>query len=230
MNILIVEDEYQLLEALVDLLKQQKYSVDAVSDGISGEDYALSGIYDVIVLDIMLPGKSGLEVLSSIRKKGVSTPVLLLTAKSDVVDKIKGLDTGADDYLTKPFVTGELLARIRALSRRKEEFTGDELCFGDAVLDLKTHEIRAGSRSVKLGLKEFQIMEIMLQNKSQIVSKEILVEKIWGFDSDAEYNAIEVYISFIRKKLSAIKAKIIIKAVRGIGYSLEEENDKEAEN
>ena len=222
MNILIVEDEYQLSEALSALLKQNGYSVDAVSDGILGEDYALSGIYDAVILDIMLPRKNGLEVLRSIRKKGVSTPVLLLTAKAEVTDKIHGLDTGADDYLTKPFVSGELLARIRALTRRKGEFTGDELSFGGAQLNLKTHTLHGSAGKVKLGLKEFQIMEILLQNSSQIVERETFIEKIWGFDSDAEYNAIEVYISFLRKKLMAVKADIGIKAVRGVGYSLEE--------
>lgn len=222
MNILIVEDEYQLSEALSALLKQNGYSADAVSDGILGEDYALSGIYDVIILDIMLPRKNGLEVLRSIREKGVSTPVLLLTAKAEVTDKIHGLDTGADDYLTKPFVSGELLARIRALTRRKGEFTGDELSFGGVQLNLKTHTLHGSAGKVKLGLKEFQIMEILLQNSSQIVERETFIEKIWGFDSDAEYNAIEVYISFLRKKLMAVKGKIGIKAVRGVGYALEE--------
>lgn len=225
MKILVVEDEYQLLEALVDLLKHEKYSVDGVSDGITGEDYALTGIYDVIILDIMMPGQSGLELLKNIRKAGVSAPVLMLTAKADITDKITGLDTGADDYLTKPFVTGELLARIRALTRRKDEFTGDELKLSGTVLDLRTHELRSGAAHVKLSLKEFQIIEVMLQNKNQIVSKESLIEKIWGYDSEAEYNAIEVYISFLRKKLTAIKSGISIKAVRGVGYMLEGEND-----
>ena len=225
MNILIVEDEYQLSEVLCALLKQNGYSVDAVFDGISGEDYILSGIYDVIILDIMLPKKNGIEVLKSIREKRVSTPVLLLTAKADVEDKIHGLNTGADDYLTKPFVSGELLARILALSRRKGEFTGDSLEFGNVELNLKTHEMKSDINRVKLGLKEFQIMEILLQNSRQIVERETFIEKIWGFDSDAEYNAVEVYISFLRKKLAAIKARIEIKAVRGVGYSLEEKND-----
>jgi len=222
LNILIVEDEYQLSEALIALLKQNGYSVDAVSDGILGEDYALSGIYDAIVLDIMLPRKNGLQVLKSMRERGLSTPVLLLTAKSEIEDKIHGLDTGADDYLTKPFVSGELLARIRALTRRKGEFTGDELSFGGVQLNLKTHTLHSGSGKVRLGLKEFQIMEILLQNSSQIVERETFIEKIWGFDSEAEYNAVEVYISFLRKKLVAIKGGIGIKAVRGVGYALEE--------
>lgn len=204
------------------LLQQNGYTVDAVEDGVSGEDYALSGIYDVIILDIMLPKKNGLDVLKTLRKKQLSTPVLLLTAKSDVEDKIAGLDMGADDYLTKPFLSGELLARIRALTRRKGEFTGGQLTFGDIVLSCHTHELVCGGNAVKLSMKEYQIMEILLQNQKQIVERDIFLERIWGFDSSAEYNAIEVYVSFLRKKLSAIKSKVEIKAVRGIGYMLEE--------
>lgn len=222
MNILVVEDEYQLSEVLLALLRQNGYTVDAVEDGISGEDYALSGIYDVIILDIMLPKKNGLDVLKTLRQKQLSTPVLLLTAKSDVRDKISGLDMGADDYLTKPFLSGELLARIRALSRRKGTFTGEEFIFGDIMLGKHTHELISNGNAVKLGMKEYQIMEILLQNQKQIVQREIFIEKIWGFDSSAEYNAIEVYISFLRKKLSAIKSHVEVKAVRGVGYILEE--------
>lgn len=225
MNILVVEDECQLSEVLVALLKQNGYTVDAVQDGVSGEDYARSGIYDVIVLDIMLPQKNGLEVLRSLRKKGLNTPVLLLTAKSEVQDKITGLDMGADDYLTKPFLSGELLARIRALSRRRGEFTGDELTFGDVVLSKHTHELICGDRVMKLGMKEYQIMELLLQNQKQILQRETFIEKIWGFDSSAEYNAIEVYVSFLRKKLGAIESAVEIKAVRGVGYTLEKTND-----
>ena len=222
MNILIVEDERQLSEVLVVMLKQKGYAVDAVYDGVSGEEYALCGIYDVIILDIMLPKKNGLEVLRSLRKAGASTPVLLLTAKSEVEDKISGLDFGADDYLTKPFATGELLARIRAMTRRKGEFAGDELAYNDTVLNTDNHELRCGESSVKLAAKEYQILELLMRNSRQIIPKERFIEKIWGFDSDAEYNAIEVYISFIRKKLAAIDSDMQIKAVRGIGYSLED--------
>lgn len=227
MNILVVEDEYQLSEVLVALLTQNGYNVDSVGDGVSGEDYAMSGIYDAIVLDIMLPKKNGLDVLQSIRAKKNSTPVLLLTAKSDVEDKIKGLDTGADDYLTKPFVSGELLARIRALTRRKDEFIGDELSFGDISLNSRTHELSSIGNSVKLGAKEYHIMEILLQNREQIIEKETFIEKIWGFDSSAEYNAIEVYVSFLRKKLKAIKSSTEIKAVRGVGYVLSKEKSND---
>lgn len=222
MNILVIEDEYQLSEVLSALLKQQKYSVDTAYDGITGEEYALSGIYDIIILDIMLPKKNGLDVLSSIRKENISTPVLLLTAKSEIDDKIKGLDKGADDYLTKPFVAGELLARIRAMTRRKGEFTGDELVFNKTVLDKNNHELSYLGNKIKLGLKEYQILELLMQNENQVIPKERFIEKIWGYDSDAEYNTIEVYISFIRKKLGNINSDMQIKTVRGIGYTLED--------
>jgi len=221
MRILLVEDERALSEALVEILKKQKYDVDAAYNGVDGEDNALTGIYDVIILDIMLPGKNGLSVLRDIREEGVSTPVLLLTAKSEVPDRIKGLDLGADDYLTKPFATGELLARVRALTRRKGEYTGDELKYGGTSLNKDTHELSCEGKSVKLGQKEYSILELLMQNSQQVIPKERFIEKIWGYDSDAEYNAIEVYVSFIRKKLAAIGADMQIKAARGIGYSLE---------
>ncbi|MCC8123101.1 MAG: response regulator transcription factor [Oscillospiraceae bacterium] len=223
MRILLVEDERQLSDVLAALLKQQGgYSVDAVYDGVSGEDCALSGIYDAIILDVMLPKKDGMSVLRTLRTEGCSTPVLLLTAKSEVDDKITGLDCGADDYLTKPFATGELLARLRALTRRKGELTGDELTIGQTVLNRRTHELICAENAVKLGLKEYQLMEILLENQKQILSKDRLIEKIWGYDSEAEYNAIEVYISFLRKKLAAIGSPVQIKASRGIGYYLED--------
>ncbi|MCD7946803.1 MAG: response regulator transcription factor [Oscillospiraceae bacterium] len=223
MRILLVEDERQLSDVLAALLKQQGgYSVDAVYDGVSGEDCALSGIYDAIILDVMLPKKDGMSVLRTLRTEGCSTPVLLLTAKSEVDDKITGLDCGADDYLTKPFVTGELLARLRALTRRKGELTGDELTIGQTILNRRTHELIYAENAVKLGLKEYQLMEILLENQKQILSKDRLIEKIWGYDSEAEYNAIEVYISFLRKKLTAIGSPVQIKASRGIGYYLED--------
>jgi DNA-binding response OmpR family regulator len=223
MKLLVVEDERQLSEALTALLKQQKYAVDAVFDGVSGEDYALGGIYDLIILDIMLPKKSGLEVLRTLRKEKIDTPVLLLTARSETEDKILGLDLGADDYLAKPFATGELLARIRAMTRRKGEFVGDIISYCDVSLDKNTHELRCGdapASKVQLSIKEYQILELLMQNSRQIISKERFIDKIWGYDTDAEYNAIEVYVSFLRKKLSAIGSSTQIKAVRGVGYTL----------
>ena len=221
MKILIVEDERQLSDILAVLLKQNLHEVDTVYNGIDGEDYAMTGIYDAIILDIMLPGKNGIEVLHALRQRENSTPVLLLTAKSEVDDKIKGLDVGADDYLTKPFVTGELLARLRAITRRKSEFVGDELQVGNTTLDKNTHALCVKSNSVKLAAKEYLIMDLLFQNRNQIIPKERFVEKIWGFDSDTEYNNIEVYISFVRKKLIAIDSNIQIKAVRNVGYCLE---------
>lgn len=222
MNVLIIEDERQLSDILVTLLKQKEYAVDAVYDGVAGEEYALSDIYDVIILDIMLPKKNGLEVLGAIRRAGLATPVLLLTAKGEVEDKIAGLDHGADDYLTKPFATGELLARLRALTRRQGDYVGDELRFGETHLNKDTHEISCHGSAVKLGLKEYQILELLMQNSGQIIPRERFITKIWGFDSEAEYNAIEVYVSFIRKKLAAIGSPMGVRAVRGVGYALEE--------
>ena len=221
MKILIVEDERHLSDVLAVLLRQNLHETDAVFNGLDAEDYAMTGVYDAIILDIMLPGKNGVEVLRSLRKQGNSTPILLLTAKSEVEDRIKGLDTGADDYLTKPFASGELLARLRAITRRGNEFVGDELRAGNTTLDKNTHELRGEKGSVKLAAKEYQIMDMLLTNSRQIIPKDRFVEKIWGFDSEAEYNSIEVYVSFVRKKLTAIGSDLQIKAIRNVGYSLE---------
>lgn len=222
MRILIVEDEVSLADAVTAILKKEQYFVDAVYDGRDGLDYALSGIYDLILLDIMLPKMNGLDVLKSIRANGISVPVMLLTARSEVDDKIKGLDCGADDYLTKPFNKGELLARVRALTRRKGEIPSNELTFGDVTLNQSTYELIHDTLSVKLGAKEFKIMQMLIYAPKNIISKDEFIEKIWGYDSEAEYNSIEVYISFLRKKLGAIKSTVQIKASRGIGYYLED--------
>lgn len=222
MRILIVEDEISLADAVTAILKKEQYFVDAVYDGRDGLDYALSGIYDLILLDIMLPKMNGLDVLKALREKSISTPVMLLTARTEVNDKIKGLDCGADDYLTKPFNKGELLARVRALTRRKGEIPANELAFGDIILNQSTYELSRGAMSVKLGAKEFKIMQMLMYAPKNIISKDEFIEKIWGYDSEAEYNSIEVYISFLRKKLGAIKSEIQIKASRGIGYYLDE--------
>lgn len=221
MRILVVEDEIRLAEALVQILIKNKYIADAVHDGISGLDYALTGIYDVIILDIMLPYMDGLEVLKNIREHRLQTPVILLTAKDEVADKVKGLDYGADDYLTKPFATDELLARLRALGRRRGEMIYDDtLTFEDLSLHLSTYELSCQSNSIRLGLKEFRILEFLISHGQHVVTKEELLEKIWGFDSDAEYNHVEVYISFLRKKLSHLHSKVSIQTVRGVGYHL----------
>ncbi len=222
MRILIVEDEISLADAVTAILKKEQYFVDAVYDGKDGLDYALSGIYDLILLDIMLPKMNGLDVLRALRENAVSTPVMLLTAKTQVEDKIKGLDCGADDYLTKPFNKGELLARVRALTRRKGEIPANEMTFGDITLNQSTYELSCGTHSLKLGAKEFKIMQMLMFSPKSIISKDEFIEKIWGYDSEAEYNSIEVYISFLRKKLGAITSEVQIKASRGIGYYLEE--------
>ncbi len=223
MRILIVEDEKHLADALVEILTQNKYSVDAVYNGEDGLNYALSGIYDIILLDIMLPKINGLEVLKRLRQQAIKTPVMLLTAKGEVSDKVAGLDHGADDYLTKPFSTEELLARLRALSRRRGDLICDDaLHFSDLTLNLSAYELSSQTKSIKLGLKEFRIIEFLISHGQQIVSKEELLEKIWGFDSDAEYNHVEVYISFLRKKLLHLHSKVSIQTQRGVGYYLEE--------
>ena len=222
MKLLVVEDEVQLADALTEILKRNMYSVDTVYNGIDGLDNALTGVYDCIILDIMLPGMNGLEVLSNLRAEKVNTPVLLLTARSEVEDKINGLDCGADDYLTKPFVTGELLARIRAMTRRKGEILDEgKMDFNGLQLNKNTCALSWQGSDVKLSLKEYQIMELLIANPRQILPKERIIEKIWGYESDVEYNNIEVYISFLRKKLSSISAPVQIKTARGIGYSLE---------
>ncbi|MDF2672225.1 MAG: DNA-binding response regulator [Clostridiales bacterium] len=222
MRILIVEDEVHLAEALTQILKKNNYTVDAVYDGESGLDNALSNIYDLIVLDIMLPKMDGISVLKNIRDEGLSTPVILLTAKGEISDKVAGLDSGADDYLAKPFATEELLARIRALSRRKGEVIIDNtLTFGDIELNPSTLKLSAGSREVKLILKESQLLELLISRKNATTSKEIIIEKLWGFDSDVEYNHVEVYVSFLRKKLTFLNSNVKINTVRGVGYILE---------
>lgn len=222
MKLLIVEDEMQLADALTEILRRNMYTVDTVYDGIDGLDNALTGIYDGIILDIMLPRMNGIEILCNIRKEKIQTPVLLLTARSEVEDKINGLDCGADDYLTKPFVTGELLARIRAMTRRKGEIIDDnKLEYNGLELNKNTCAIIYGGNDVKLSLKEYHIMEMLISNPHQILSKERIIEKIWGYESDVEYNNIEVYISFLRKKIAVLSAPVQIKTARGIGYSLE---------
>lgn len=222
MKLLVVEDEVQLADALSEILKRNMYSVDTAYNGIDGLDNALTGVYDCIILDIMLPGMNGLEVLSNLRAEKINTPVLLLTARSEVEDKINGLDCGADDYLTKPFVTGELLARVRAMTRRKGEVRDEsKMDFNGLQLNKNTCSLSHQGSDVKLSLKEYQIMELLIANPRQILPKERIIEKIWGYESDVEYNNIEVYISFLRKKLSSISAPVQIKTARGIGYSLE---------
>lgn len=222
MKLLLAEDEKRMAKAMCELLALEKYDVTHFADGESALSAGLTGLYDVIVLDVMMPQLSGFEVAKRLRKNGIKTPILMLTAKSDIDDKVTGLDSGADDYLTKPFNTKELLARLRALCRRSADTDDNSLHFGDISLDLGTAMLSCvtNGQSVRLGDKEFRIMEYMLKNCKQILSREQLALKIWGYDNEAEYNNVEVYMSFTRKKLNFIGAKTEIKAVRGIGYEL----------
>ncbi len=224
MKVLIVDDERQLTDAVIAVLIKNKIDADAVHNGEDGFYYAMTGLYDVIVLDIMLPKLNGYQVLEKLRQNGISTPVIFLSAKSTLTDKIIGLDKGADDYLTKPFDMLELIARIKALSRRKQEFVGDELKYGDIVLSRNSYELKCGEKAMKLGSKEFSILELLILSKGTIISKDTFIEKIWGYDGDAEYNNVEVYVSFVRKKLAALCSKVTIKAHRNIGYILDGEN------
>ena len=223
MKLLLVEDEVQLSEALSQILIKNNYSVDAVYDGDDGLNYGLTDIYDVIILDIMLPKLNGLQVLRILRKKGISTPIILLTAKDSVEDKVTGLDLGADDYLPKPFSSEELLARLRALTRRKGEVINDNILdFGDIRLNLSTYDLECKNNSITLTLKEFDILHYFMQRPKSIVSKDDLITKLWGFDSEADHNNIEVYISFLRKKLTHIDSSVKISTIRRVGYKLEE--------
>lgn len=223
MKILLVEDEKQLSEALTQILIKNKYSVDAVLDGEDGLNYGLTDVYDVIILDIMLPKMNGLDVLKALRKNGISKPVILLTAKGTIEDKIIGLDAGADDYLPKPFSPEELLARLRALTRRNGDFINDNILeFGDIKLNLLTYEMEVLDNSITLTLKEFEILKYFMQRPKIVVSKDDLITKLWGFDSEVEYNNIEVYISFLRKKLTYVDSHVKITTIRRVGYRLEE--------
>lgn len=224
MQVLVVEDEKRLAEALAHILTEQKYMVDIAFDGRDGLDYALSGIYDVIILDIMLPKMNGYEVAAALRKEKIATPILMLTAKDQVADKVKGLDSGADDYMTKPFAAEELLARVRALTRRQGEVVIDEVSFNGVKLNLSTCDLSYGCKSVHLNFKEFEIMKILMQNPQIVTTKEDLIVKVWGYDSNAVDNNVEVYISFLRKKLDFISSNIEILSLRKIGYRLEVKN------
>ena len=225
MKILLVEDEKRMSEALCEILRQEKYDTDAFADGISGLDAARSGIYDLLILDVMLPGINGFDIARTVRRGGIQAPILMLTARADTDDKVSGLDSGADDYLTKPFETKELLARVRALLRRnnmqKTDDTGN-LVSGDLKLDRNRSMLinTENGMDVRLSEKELHILEIFLANEGTIIGKEQLAVKIWGFDNEAEYNNVEVYISFTRKKLQFLASMMEIKAVRGLGYEL----------
>ena len=225
MRILLAEDEKRMAAALVALLKQEKYDVDHVKDGASALTALESGVYDIAVLDVMMPEMNGFEAARRARSGGVKTPILMLTAKSQLEDKVNGLDSGADDYLTKPFQTKELLARLRALGRRSASFQDGNLHFGDLTLDTSkaTLNCEQTGQNVRLSEKELRILEYMFSNQGQIMTREQLAVKIWGFDNEAEYNNVEVYMSFTRKKLAFVGSNVEIKAVRGLGYELRAE-------
>lgn len=220
MRILVVEDERRLAQALRAILEGEKYMVDTVYDGGDGYDYGQSGIYDAIILDVMLPVMDGFEVAKKLRENKIDTPILMLTARDSIDDKISGLDIGADDYMIKPFEPKELLARIRSVTRRKGEVVIDDLVFGDIRLELSAGELYCGSKMVRLNFKEFEIMKLLMSNPGGTFSKDDLIVKVWGYDSDATDNNVEAYISFLRKKLRHIGATVNIEAIRKVGYRL----------
>ena len=222
MRILLAEDERSLSRAVVALLEKNNYSADAVYDGAEALEYLAAENYDAVILDIMMPKMDGLTVLRKLRERGSHVPVLMLTAKSEVEDKVAGLDTGANDYLTKPFATAELLARIRAMTRTQAVQTDSCLSFGNVVLDQTTFELTAPGGSFRLANREYQMIELLMRNPRQVIPTERFLEKIWGYDSDVEVNVVWVYISYLRKKLAALHANVQIKATRNTGYSLEE--------
>ena len=221
MRLLIAEDDPKLLKSLVHIFETNHYVVDGVSDGSLAFDYASSGEYDGLVLDIMMPGIDGINLLKKLRMDGVTTPALFLTAKTETYQKIEGLDAGADDYLPKPFATGELLARVRAMLRRKDNFVPDLLCFGELVLNRSTYEIAYNGIAQSLSGKEFQVMEILMQQPGMIVTAEQLMTHIWGWETDVDTSVIWVHISNIRKKLDILSAPVVIRFVRNAGYILE---------
>ena len=223
MKLLLVEDELRMAAALTELLRMEQYEVDHVADGKSALSAIESGLYDIVILDVMIPEPNGFEVARAVRRKGITVPILMLTAKAETDDKIYGLDCGADDYLTKPFLSRELVARLRALQRRSSQSLHDmPLIFGDIRLDTDNSMIicTESGQSVRLGEKEFRILECMITNRGKIITRQQIVQKVWGFDNEAEYNNVEVYMSFTRRKLSFIGSHVEIKAVRGVGYEL----------
>ena len=224
MKILIVEDEEGLREALIRTLTGEGYLADGAADGEEGYQLICTGLYDLVLLDIMLPVYDGLEVLRRIRKQGFDVPVILLTARSTLEDKVGGMDLGADDSLTKPFAMPELLARIRMVSRRGAGSAADSrLKAGDLYLDTQTYTLSSssGSRSVRLGAKEYQLMEYLMRNPDRVLSREQITQRVWGYDADAEYNNVDVYVSFLRKKMKFVQSTAKISSVRGVGYELE---------
>lgn len=222
MQVLVVEDEKRLAQALKQILTEQKYMVDVVYDGNDGFDYAMSGIYDIIILDIMIPFKDGFQVAYELRKNKIETPIIMLTAKDTVPDKVSGLNSGADDYMTKPFAPEELLARIKALTRRRGEVMLDETDFGDFNFNASTCELSKGTKSVHLNYKEAELLKLLIANRDTIISKEDIITKVWGYDSDAGSNNVEAYVSFLRRKFNFINSSTEIKSIKKMGYRLEQ--------
>ncbi|MEG0374199.1 MAG: response regulator transcription factor [Raoultibacter sp.] len=220
MQILVVEDDIRLAQALGHILEENNYQVDLVGNGELGLDYGETGIYDVIILDVMLPKMNGFDVVAELRRRKVTTPVLMLTARDAVPEKITGLDSGADDYMTKPFSPAELLAHLRALTRRQGEVVFETVAFEDIVLNLESFDLSCGKKTIHLGLKEFSILKILMINPTQVISKETLIAKVWGVESSAEDNNVEAYISFLRKKLKFVGSRVIIETLRKAGYRL----------
>ena len=221
MKLLYAADEAAMAEAVTDILRYHKYSVDAVDNGADALDYALGENYDGIILDVMMPKLSGLEVLRRLREAGCRTPVLLLTAKSEVEDRIEGLDAGADDYLPKPFAMGELLARVRAMLRRREEFTPNVIVCGDLALNQQSAELRCGEKTAVLPKLEYRLMELLMLNRGICLSTEDILVKVWGYETEADIGVVWVYLSYLRKRLAALGSAVEIKARRGVGYTLE---------
>ena len=222
MKILIIEDEYSLADAMAEALKKENFETKIITNGIDGEDEALTNIYDLIILDVMLPKKNGFEILKVLHKNKINAPIIMVTAKSELENKLEGLENGADDYITKPFHIKELVARIKlSLKRNNNIEDTNNLVFEDLNLDISTGIISKENKKIQLNGKELALMELLFINKNQIISREIICEKVWGIMSDAEYNNVEVYISFLRKKLKLLKANVKISTVRGIGYKLE---------
>ena len=221
MRLLIAEDERELARALKTIFEKHNYGVDVVYDGQEALDYALSGEYDGAVLDVMMPKIDGFEVVRRLRARGVSTPVLLLTARSEIPDRVEGLDAGSDDYLPKPFAMAELLARVRALVRRRERLVPEVIAFSGLSLDLSSYTLFCGERRVRLGNREFQMMEMLMENPRRIVSTTQFMERVWGWDAEVDVSIVWVYVSNLRKKIAQLGADVEIRATRGVGYSLE---------
>ncbi len=222
MRILLVEDDIRLAQALGKILEKNNYEVDVVHDGQSGLDWGLADIYDVIILDAMLPKMDGFTIASKLRRANINAPIMMLTARSEVADKITGLDSGADDYMTKPFSTAALLAHLRALTRRKGDVIFEELKYGDLTLNLSSYDLYCGNKNIHLSFKEFSLLKVLMTNPGQIISKELLIQKVWGTYSDVEENNVEAYVSFVRKKLNYLKSNVEIETVRKAGYRLVE--------